>query len=238
MGAFTGPDPFAGFNNWLSPVLGFLRGAANSIIHLIKRLWDYLYNHFLRAILNALLHHKGRIWNVLMTIKKWIMRIRDYEKRNFDLYVRPILNFLQRLRASLLIFRIFHFKWAAALDQRLAGIENELTRFFFTVLGQFNQILSYFDLIMNPTGLFRSGVYLMTAIKSIGQLIGMIHQAESVPVGAKDLADMQRDSHLLDRQVVIDNARLTSVTGLQPVFKAYQDEIWANLTAMGYKRYD
>ena len=236
MSAFPGSDPFQGFAGWLSPVLGFLRNAANAVIGVFKRLWDYLYNHFLKSILNALLHHKGKLWTVLDTIHKWIVRIRDWERRNFDLYMRPLLNFIQRLRAALLIFRIFHVKWAAALDNRLAGMESRLAQLWLNTMGEFNRLLSYYDLIMNPTGLFRSGVYLMTAIKSIGQLIGAIHQAQNVPVGAKDLADMQADSHLQDRQVVINNATLTAATGIQPEYKTRQDSIWVVLTDMGYTR--
>jgi hypothetical protein len=234
MGAFPGSDPFQGLTGWLSSVLGFLRNAANAVVGVFKRLWDYLYNHFLKAILNALIHHKGRLWTVLQTIHQWIVRIRDYEKGLFDTYVRPLINFIQRLRAALLIFRIFHFKWAAALDNRLASMESQLTRLWLNVLGEFNRLLSYYDLIMNPTGLFRSGVYLMTALKSIGQLFGALHQAQNVPVGAADLASMEADSHLLDRQATINNATLTAATGIQPEYKTRQDAIWSALTDMGY----
>jgi hypothetical protein len=234
VGAFPGPDPFQGFAGWLSPVLGFLRNALNGALDTIKRIWDYLRHHFLRDLLDAIIHHKGKIWNVYQKIHDTIVKIRDFEKHNFDLYVRPLLNFIQRLRAALLIFRIFHVKWAAALDNRLAGMESRLAQLWLNTMGEFNRLLSYYDLIMNPTGLFRSGVYLMTAIKSIGQLIGAIHQAQNVPVGAKDLASMEADSHLQDRQVVANNATLTAATGLQPEYKTRQDAIWAVLTDMGY----
>lgn len=236
MGAFQGGNPLASFDSWLPPVLGLLRSTANKVIDVVRRIWRFLYDKFLKSILDALLHHKGKLWDVLLKVKTDIQRVLEYERRNFNLYVRPLLNFIQRLRGALLIFRLLHMKWAQVLDSRLSSMESQLVRLWLNVLATSNTILGYFDYFMNPFGLFRSGVFLWTAIKSIGQLIGAMHAAQSVAVGAADLVDGERVSHLLDRQQVINTTTLTAATGLQPDYATRQSAIWDRLASMGYRR--
>jgi hypothetical protein len=150
--------------------------------------------------------------------------------------VRPILNFIQRLRGALLIFRIFHMKWAAALDSRLADMEGQLARLWLNTLGQFNRILGYFDYMVNPFGLFRTGRFLWSAIKSIGDLFGILYHAQNRPLGAADLAAQDHDAHLFDRDSLLTNSQLTAVTGLQPDYRERRDDLWAILSDMGYKQ--
>jgi hypothetical protein len=237
MGAWQGPNPLSSFDNWLTPVLGALRGSVNAILQWIKGLWEFLWNHILKRILTAGFNLLARIRKVLEPIIRTLRRIRDAQMRLFDFYVRPILNFIQRLRAALLIFRIFHLKWANALDNRLAGMESRLTALWLNVLRDFNRVLSYFDLIMDPTGYFRAGVYISTAIRSISALWATLHALPSVPLSAAASAGQAHDSHLCDFKTVRDNATLAAAAGLQPDYAAVLDAIWTELQAMGYQRY-
>ena len=236
MGAWNGPDPLGGFDNWIGGVLGTLRGWANAALQWLKSLWDFLWNHILKALLNALLRLQARLAKLLAPILKWIQRIRDWEIQNWNLYVKPILNFIQRLRSALLIFRLFHFKWAAALDTRLAGIESQLTQLWLNVYADLNRVLSYFDYILDPTGYFRAGVYLATAIKSIGGLWSIVMGAPSQPLPAGVVADQAHDATLCDFQVVLNNITATPAGDVADDYSRRYEDIWTRLQAMGYTR--
>ncbi len=140
-----------------------------------------------------------KLRNLAKPIIDAIHRIRQIQQLYFDTYIRPILNFIQHLRQALLILRLLHVKWATALDQRLADIENKLTARFMEVLRALNLVSNYLNYILDPFGLFDSGLYLQTALRSIGALFAALHQAQMGFFGAADQADASHWSNFFHR---------------------------------------
>jgi hypothetical protein len=236
MGAWSGPDPFSGFSNWIGGVLDILRSTLNAVLGVLKRIWDLLWNHFLKLIIQAAINLQKRIKAFLTPIINVIKAIRAYEMQMFNLYVRPIINFIQRLRAALLIFRVLGFKWAATLDNRLAAMESQLTKLWLNVLADFNRVLSYFDLLMDPQGYFRAGTYLATAIRSIGSLFNALQDIQAVPVSAGTAQAQAHSAQMFDLKSVSNNV-ITTVSGdVVPDYNASYEAVWANLQSMGYTR--
>lgn len=238
MGGYPSPDPISQFSGWLGDVLSRLRTFFNSAWKWIKNLWDWLYNHILSDIINAALRLWKRVKPVIDNIVKWIKKIRAHEIAMFDQWVKPILNFIQRLRASLLIFRIFGFKWASKLDARLANIEQQLTQLYLSVLQDFNRVLSYLNLIIDPSGLFKQATYLATAIRSIGSLVNAIQGAQSSPLAGTQLDQQQHNSQLCTFAMTNANAQLTAAGGLSPDYSDAADAIRTQLVEWGWPKYN
>lgn len=73
----------------------------------------------------------------------------------FNLYLGPVLNFLQDIRKVLAVFRALGFKWAAQLDTYLATIEGKITGTFQKILQGMNRHADLFSLLVDPTGFLR-----------------------------------------------------------------------------------
>lgn len=179
------------------------------------------------------IYHKVRNWAnpVIQTIH----RIRQIQQAYFDTYVRPVLNFIQKLRQSLLILRLMHVKFATALDQRLADIEYQIMDRFDKVLIQLNTVSDYLNYILDPTGLFDGGLYMQTALRSIGALFNALHDAQQALIGAKDAAENTKMAHYFDLNTVVDRIAKRSKSGPTAEDLANRASVRSAFQEMGYR---
>lgn len=139
-----------------------------------------------------------KIRNLLKPVIDTIHRIRQIQQLYFDDYIRPVLNFIQHLRQALLILRLLHVKFATQLDQRLSAIESQITERFLEVLRSLNLVSDYLNYILDPFGLFDSGLYLQTALRSIGSLWAALRDVQNGLLGASDKAFSAKYSGWMD----------------------------------------
>jgi hypothetical protein len=125
-----------------------------------------------------------------------IKAIIDYENTIFNLYLRPILELLQRVRSTLVLLRLLHVKWAARLDDRLVHIEQAIANLGLATLRELNQLRTYINLLLDPTGLFNPATFLLSAITNIEQLWAALKNVGSRALGASELESAERDRTL------------------------------------------
>jgi hypothetical protein len=158
--------------SYANALLSGLASALKQIFAQIVSVFQYLAQTWLGQIVKS-------IWNTLKTIfaavakeLKAIMALfQQYEKlvRYWEQKILgPILNVIQALRKTLVIFKLFHIKQAAALDNYLSGIEGRLANIFLFYQRQLNSIINAIDLIVDPFGLISEGMFIGSAIRSIG----------------------------------------------------------------------
>ena len=78
-----------------------------------------------------------------------------YLQHLFNLYLAPLLNFLQNIRKVLAVFRAMGFKWATKLDNYIAGLEGKITGAFQTVVAAINRHADFLYLLTLPDGFLR-----------------------------------------------------------------------------------
>lgn len=112
--------------------------------------WREFFKKLLLAIPNAIIaahlwleEHLGKLLDFLAKVKKWLDRF-------FKTYIKPFLVLIQRIRRFLLVLRLLHIKWAAALDRRLGQIESDVARVFLTIRGRLTDLISVVNAITNP----------------------------------------------------------------------------------------
>lgn len=131
----------------------------------------------LQPILNALKSIAAALKKIYDdVIKPALGALRNIRKILDDVYrrwLRPIINFIQRIRQLLAIFRLFGFKWAAALDARLARIEGKIIGPYLWVLRQMNGYGSWLNIILTATGVIQRGPFLNSAYRYQGQLAAL-----------------------------------------------------------------
>lgn len=111
------------------------------LISRLKKLYDYL---------------KDKIGKIIGPIIKYQKQIRDLWDHLFNRFIAPILQTIQHLRQTLTIFKVFHVKFADALDKRLAGLEGDIASRFLIVKQTINKTLSWLELIADPEGLLKT----------------------------------------------------------------------------------
>ena len=184
---------FGNLGDFINSILGDVWGALGEVAQQLGKIFQLLWN-WIRDAVHWILH------NALPTIQSWINTIRhklstllhpiiawlQAWKKAWDQYyqqvLRPVLNFIQRLRSILVIFRLLHLKWATELDNYLVQAETKIQTTFLQIRGEITTLLNWVNWILDPTGLFQPVTYVLSAIQTAGQMLAVLWGAQNVPV--------------------------------------------------------
>ena len=207
---------------------------------IFSKLWDWIQNavHWiLHTLLPAIQAWINRIRAALQKLLKPIIDYIKWEKSWLDMMynqvIKPLMNFLQRIRSILVIFRLMGMKWATALDQYIASLEQRINSAFLQLRSDVNQIGNWINYIVDPTGLFRVYPFLMSAITSASQLWAVVNNAPAIIIGAADQQANQAAAAAGQRSNVIAAIQGLS-NGLTADDLARQDDIIARFNADGW----
>jgi hypothetical protein len=152
-------DTLVAVINWLVGVLQavftFLFQILQGIWKVLQHIWTGFFKPLLTRIANVIIRAHQWLEDKLAPVLKWLHKVRAYLDRIFKLYVKPILNTIQHIRRVLLVLRLLHVKWAAALDRRLLQIETDIAKVFLTIRGHLNQLIDVVNALANPPKLAR-----------------------------------------------------------------------------------
>ena len=169
---------------WLQRILAALWAWIQAAVHWILSTALPAIETFLQKII-------GKVRAFLAPLIKLIKAQIQQMQAVYNQLVKPLMNFLQRLRAILVIFRLFHLKFAQVLDQYIVDLETRINTAFLSVesdLGRMEQWLEFFS---NPMGVFNPFPFLSAAMLSITQLYAVLANLPAVVLGAGTLAQQQ-----------------------------------------------
>lgn len=218
----------------LSGIVSALSSTLQKLASFLISAYDWLVKSWLGKLIAVIRSIRDKVNRFLAPLLKEIQIMRQNEQIVFNLYVKPLLNFISRLRQILLVFRLFHLKFAAQLDQDLAMVEGKISQVVIDVRAQLNQLTDYINIILDPLGNLSYGLYIQRALSSIGALFNALHAAQNVPIGAKDAAAQSIDAHSLDSKQVQADTMATANGGLQPAWKQNLSAIYGELGKAGY----
>ena len=134
---------------------------------------DVLHLHFVKALHDLTdLVQKIRSW--AQKLKGWLDKYKALRRRH-DQAVRQLLNLIQRIRRILVPFRILHLKFAQKLDRWLAGVEAKIITHELAIVQKTNEIISWIDLITDPTGKIHGPAVLEGIFSFAGALVDALH---------------------------------------------------------------
>ena len=211
------------FSKLVASLLAHLQALSSLIINgVILKIWN---------LLNGILDRLRKFFKPLIDFLRKMKAIQD---AYFNLYIRPIFDFIQRLRRILVVFRLFHFKWAAKLDQDLAGIEAKIAAQFLAAQRQINALTDWITLITDPFGLYQPGIFVASAVRSIYDLYNALWGAQTVGLASYPTTDQQTDATRYTRTASFASIHLTATAGLQPDDQSRIAQLRTALTALGY----
>lgn len=224
--------------SYANALLSGLASALKQIFAQIVSAFQYLAQTWLGQIVKS-------IWNTLKTIfaavakeLKYIMQLfQQYEKlvRYWQQKILgPILNVIQALRKTLVLFKLFHIKQAAALDNYLSGIEGRLANIFLFYQRELNSIINAIDLIVDPFGLISEGMLIDSTVRSIGGILTGIFGGNVATLSASDNADAAKRTNMFTAASQKDYMKEIGAGGTDPDDDAIIEAQQAWYAGMGY----
>ncbi len=179
--------------NLINQVIAFLVAIANFLFSLILSLVKALVSVF-KIVGKFLLHvwtnyiKRGITWlaSHVQKLRAWLKRtiapiIKRLEKikKWYDQHILKqqlrMLQMIQAIRRFLGILRLFHIKWAGALDNALVDIQNRIEHSIAIVRGTLNQIINTLALVFDPTLVIRRnalGASLLSNLGAVKRIFG------------------------------------------------------------------
>jgi hypothetical protein len=157
---------------WIVAILQTLVGLLVAIFRFILKFLKHIWENYVKAAIVGLYHEaiQFRDW-LKRTLPKLIKHIQDY-KDWYDKHILKqqlrLLYILQTMRRFLGILRLFHVKWAIALDNTLADIQNRIEEQIRIVRGIFNEIINTLAMVLDPTLLLKTNVLGASLLANVG----------------------------------------------------------------------
>ena len=133
-------------------IAGFSLLSVQTIFSWFQKVLGAIFHTGLLGAIKYLLSLYQKLRTFLLKLKAWLDRFHALQQKYQLKALRDFLNLIQRVRRILVIFRIFHLKFATKLDNWLAGIEGKVVSRLFTVARKTNTIIGWMNWLLDPIG--------------------------------------------------------------------------------------
>ncbi len=172
--------------DWLGKIArGFVKGLKHVLSDIIHLRFVHLWLDFLRMLKSLHDWYEKHF--------KWLIDLRRRFDRWFNTTIRPILNFLQRVRGVLAIFRIFHLKFAEKLDNLIGGLEAKIIRNTLAIRGKLNEISTIINLVFDPALVIRQNVLVLSMIRALDRLRALLGLGRARPLTGAERKAIEHD---------------------------------------------
>ncbi len=222
-------------NALLSVIIAILNGliaALNFILSVISAIITFMLKAFrvvvrgIRHVISDIVHGRFvHLYHDYLELKAklrrwvedhlgWLLKLRKAFDDWYRNVVVPLLNMIQRIRAILAVFRIFHLKFAEKLDALLGRLESKIIKNTLALRGKLNEIVSIIDLVLDPGLLIRQNVLLASATRAIRGLFNALGLGWGRKLTALEDASEKRDRFALTRAGIREDADSHPAVGL------------------------
>jgi hypothetical protein len=163
--------PLGAFIDGLGQLLQSLGGLLRSLVSFLQTIWNFLIKRIVGGILSELRAAAKWLEDHLQPLIDAIRQEQQVLQRLFNTYIRPILIFLQRVRAFVHILALLHIGIAQRLDAYLTNLQNKLLQGFYTITAALNTLTNILLALQDPTYLIKHPVLLLSIRRQIPALI-------------------------------------------------------------------
>ena len=155
-------------------VAQFFAKVLSAVANFFERLWNGFFKSIFTKVWNAVAAAQRWLETHLRPVIEFLKRVRAYLQRYFNLYIRPILLLIQHIRQYLQILSLLHIQLAQKLDSYLAQLQAKIVQSFAAVTATINTLIDIANAVMDPTYLIRHPVLLLSIRRQIPALIHAI----------------------------------------------------------------
>ncbi len=131
-------------------IFGFSSSGLESVFKGIKNIMDQVFKVWVVKALHHLLDLFRKLQAFVRKLKQWLDRLRKLQQVYQVQALRRFINLIQRVRKILLVFRLFHLKFAMKLDRFLSHIESLIIQRQLQFARKTNEIIGWLNLILDP----------------------------------------------------------------------------------------
>jgi len=164
----------------LLKVFGFAWDFLKRAAVIVRAIWDNFIKRIFGKVLAAISKAHAWLEAKLSPIIRFLQRVRALYDRWFRLYIRPLLNTIQRIRRVLAILRLLHIHFADKLDAQLAKIEGKISQAVLTIRGILNNVIDVVTILSDPLLIIRRPT-LVYSIRRIG--LSLVRVFTGLPPG-------------------------------------------------------
>jgi hypothetical protein len=197
-------------------------------------LWDWLQRTIIQRLQNLLQRIHDALKRILGPLLDYIRRMRDLYRQLWLQYVKPIYDFLQRVRRVLVLFRLLGFKWAKRLDARIVALETAITNAFLATYKNLNLLANWINYIIDPFGVFQPSVWLRSIAQSIGAIINIGLGQMTDPGFTTNPLQYSTPAGWYQADTLTARIKQRALTGNLPEDDAMVASLHAEAAAMGY----
>lgn len=208
--------------------------AVTAIASFLHDLWTWLHDHILSKIIDWIKRHFAWLIRWVKALKCYIQFEQQVLYQIWNTYIKPIMDFIQRLRRALLIFRLLGFRWAQQLDNYLVGVENKINRAFLATWINLNTLSNWVNWILDPLGLWSSNVWLGALGQSISAIIGLVWGTMNTPGFIPSTPGVDTPPNYFDRTQAMGRIALRGQVGPLPDDDAMRQANVQEWAQMGY----
>jgi len=152
-------------------VVQFVLQLFGAVARFFDWLWQTMIATAISTIWNVLKSFVGWLEAKLLPIVQFLLKLRAMIARYFNIYVRPFLILIQKIRQYLQILSLLHIGIATKLDNFLAQIQGRITQAYATVIGTINAVIDVVNAIADPSYLLRKPALLLSIRRQLPALI-------------------------------------------------------------------
>ncbi len=197
--AFDPLDFFGGIQDFFSGLSNFLNSLFRSLFNVLRAVSIFLWSAIVGVakvlvatirvlvrgfahMINDIIHGrfadlledyrelKKNLHDILDPVIKVLKRYRDLYRRSVLASLRRFLNLIHGVRRILVIFRIFHLKFAERLDRWLVKQESRVIQRDLRLLQGLNTAITWLQLLTDPGQFIRQVPMLRSIVQSIAAL--------------------------------------------------------------------
>jgi hypothetical protein len=153
-------------------IFGFSKDGLTKIWTGLKNIMDQVFKVHVLAALHHLLSLYQKLQGWIRKLKAFLDRLRRIQQLYHAQAFKRVINLIQRIRKILVLFRIFHLKFATKLDNWLAQVEGKLISREAELARKTNEVIGWLNWILDPRALFKSVPLFGTARRSLTGILG------------------------------------------------------------------
>jgi hypothetical protein len=202
-------------------IFGFSFASLSEVFKGLKNILDQVFKVTVVAALKHLLSLYQKLQQWIRKLKPWLDKLRKLQQQQQQAMKR-FINLIQRIRQVLVIFRIFHLKFARKLDDWLAGIEGKLITRVSQLQRKTNEIIGWIDFIADPTRLLRLAPMAQSIYRYLRGLRGVLGIPESRALTVDEDKRQAQDRALLTGRTDLEDPAVQRIlAGLDAAAQVY-----------------
>jgi hypothetical protein len=226
----------ANVEGFASDLATWTKGVLSTLWTWLQSLWQWLHDLLLVKLRDLLDKIHAKLKDIFGPLLAHIRQIIDAYRKLWLQYVKPIYDFLQRVRRVLVLFRLLGFRWAKRLDARIVALETAISNSFLYTLRNLNLLSDWINYIIDPFGLFQPSVWLGSIAQSIGAIIGIAYDRMNNPAFVGPQKAFTPPENYLTASASEQRIRERMQIGPLPEDALITQDLHAAAVALGYNR--